>query len=194
MGNKVLVTYATNSGSTGEVAEAIAKTLGEEDETQADVRHVKEVDDISSYNAVIVGGPMMMGWHKEAVNFLVKHEQGLSRVPVAYFLTALHLTKTTETSFGTALLFQDLNLAKAPMDEKKLSFREKQHTVASYLGPALKKAPLVKPIGAGFFGGKLDYSKLSFLQKLFVRLIIRAEAGDFRNWEAIREWAESLKL
>jgi menaquinone-dependent protoporphyrinogen IX oxidase len=75
-----------------------------------------------------------------------------------------------------------------------LSFTEKLDTVASYLGPVLRKAPLVKPISVGFFAGKLDYNKLNIFQKLFVKFIFRAEVGDFRNWEAIRRWTMSLNL
>jgi menaquinone-dependent protoporphyrinogen oxidase len=193
MGKKILVAYTTNAGSTTEVAEAIAKTLGQGG-AQVDVRRIKEVTDVKPYDAVIVGGPMMMGWHKEAVNFLGKHQQVLSRMPVACFLTALRLTKTSETSLGTVSVYLDPTLAKAPKDENKLSFVEKMDTVESYLNPVLKKAPMVKLVSVGFFAGKLDFSKLSILQKLFVKLIFRAKAGDFRNWEAIRLWAASLNL
>ena len=193
MGKRILVAYTTNAGSTTEVAEAIAKTLGQ-GEAQIEVRRIKEVADVRPYDAVIVGGPMMMGWHKEAVNFLGKHQQVLSRMLVACFLTALHLTKTSETSLGTVSVYWDQALAKAPKDENKLSFTEKQTTVASYLGPVLRKVPLVKPVSVGFFAGKLDYSKLNIFHRLFVKLFIRAEAGDFRNWESIRQWAASLNL
>jgi menaquinone-dependent protoporphyrinogen oxidase len=193
MGKKILVAYTTNAGSTTEVAEAIAKTLGQGG-VQVDVRRIKEVTDVKPYDAVIVGGPMMMGWHKEAVNFLWKHQQVLSQRSVACFLTALRLTKTSETSMGTTSIYLDPALAKAPKDENNLSFKEKLDTVASYLSPVMKKALLVKPVSVGFFAGKLDYSKLKFFQRLFVKLFIRAEAGDFRNWEAIRQWAASLNL
>jgi menaquinone-dependent protoporphyrinogen oxidase len=193
MGKRILVAYTTNAGSTAEVAEAIAKTLSQGG-AQVDVRRIKEVADVNPYDAVIVGGPMMMGWHKEAVNFLGKHQQVMSQKPVACFLTALRLTKTGETSMGTASIYLDPALAKAPKNKNKLSFAEKMDTVASYLNPVLKKAPLVKPVNFGFFAGKLDYSKLNIFQRLFVKLFIRAKAGDFRNWEAIRQWAGSLNL
>lgn len=134
------------------------------------MRRIKEVADVRPYDAVIVGGPMMMGWHKEAVNFLGKHQQVLSQMPVACFLTALHLTKTSETSLGAVSLYLDPVLAKSPKNESKLSFIEKQATVASYLGPVLKKAPLVKPVSVGSFAGKLDYSKLNIFHRLFVLL------------------------
>jgi menaquinone-dependent protoporphyrinogen oxidase len=51
---------------------------------------------------------------------------------------------------------------------------------------------MIRPVSIGFFNGALDYSRLNFFQRLFVRLAIGAEEGDFRNWDAVREWAEAL--
>ena len=192
MAKKILVAYTTNAGSTQEVAETIGETLSQ-DGVQADVRRIKDVGDVSAYDAVLVGGPMIRGWHKATLKFLRKHQKDLSQVPVAYFFTAMSLTKTAETSLGTVPIYQDPALAKAPENENKLSFKEKYATVTSYLKPALKRAPLVKPVSVGFFAGKLDYSKLNVFQMLFVMLIIGAQPSDLRNWEAIREWASSLR-
>ena len=88
--------------------------------------------------------------------------------------------------------FYDPALAKAPKNPKKLSFSEKQGTPARSLSSVLAKAPQIKPVSVGFFGGKLNYSQLSFLPKLFVKIIIRGKEGDYHNWETIREWAADL--
>lgn len=192
MTNKILVAYTTNAGSTQEVAETIGETLNQ-DGMVVDVRQIKNVGDISAYGAVLVGGPMVMGLHQRMLKFLRKHQKALSQVPVAYFFTAMSLTKTTETNIGMVPVYQDPALAKAPKNATQLSFKEKYATVTSYLKPALRKAPLVKPVSVGFFAGKLDYSKLSVLQMLFVMLIIGAQPGDLRNWKAIRDWASSLR-
>jgi menaquinone-dependent protoporphyrinogen IX oxidase len=48
------------------------------------------------------------------------------------------------------------------------------------------------PVSAAFFAGKLDCSKLDFLSRLFVQVIIGAQSGDYRNWDAIRAWAAGL--
>ncbi|NDJ75063.1 MAG: hypothetical protein GYB65_02295, partial [Chloroflexi bacterium] len=45
----------------------------------------------------------------------------------------------------------------------------------------------------GIFGGKLDYGTLKPFQWLFVRLIIRGKAGDYRNFDAIKTWATSIQ-
>jgi menaquinone-dependent protoporphyrinogen oxidase len=192
MNSKISVAYSTLSGSTAQVAEAIGETLGQQG-AEVDVRPIKDVGDLSPYQAVVVGGPVILGWHREAVGFLVKNQGALSQVPVAYFMTAINLTKSTQASLGEVPVYQDPRTAKPPQDASKLSFRENYATVASYLGPVLKKAPQIKPVNVGFFGGKLDYTKLNILHKLFVMLIIQAQPGDFRNWEAIREWATGLR-
>jgi hypothetical protein len=44
----------------------------------------------------------------------------------------------------------------------------------------------------GVFGGRLDYGRLKVWAVLFAMLIIRAPAGDRRNWTAIRSWAAGL--
>jgi menaquinone-dependent protoporphyrinogen oxidase len=192
MTKRVLVAYATNAGSTAEVAEAIGEVLGQAG-AQVDVRRIKEVRDVGGYEAVVVGGPMILGWHREAQKFLKKHRQTLSQVPVAYFMTALRLTQLAGGELDALPIYQDPRLATPPQDPNKLSFKERFATVASYLRPALKKAPQVKPVSVAFLAGKLDYGKLNVLHMLFVMLVIGATPGDARNWDAIREWADGLR-
>jgi hypothetical protein len=38
----------------------------------------------------------------------------------------------------------------------------------------------------------LDYGRLNILERLFVRLIIRAEEGDLRDWNVIHAWADQV--
>jgi len=158
-----------------------------------DVRRIKDVGDLSAYHAVLVGGPMIIGWHKEAKRFLRKHRGALSQMPVAYFITALNLTNTSQESVAGVPIYYDPRLPKAPANPDKLSFKENYATPARYLTPVLKKASKVKPVSVGFFGGKLDYGTLNILHMLFVMLVIGARPGDHRNWEAIRAWGASLR-
>jgi menaquinone-dependent protoporphyrinogen oxidase len=41
------------------------------------------------------------------------------------------------------------------------------------------------------FSGRLDKSSLGFAEKA-VMVAVRASEGDFRDWEAIREWAREI--
>ena len=189
---KALVAYTTNAGTTEEVAAVIGEELGR-DGVQVDVRRLEEVTDLESYTAVVVGGPMIMGWHKAAVRFVKKHQQALSRVPVAYFLTAMSLTQTGETSIDAIPLCIDPLLAKAPKNPNRLGLKERYATVTNYLRPVLWSAPQVTPVSIALFGGKLEFYRLKLLQMLFVLLVIQAQPGDRRNWPVIREWAAGLR-
>jgi menaquinone-dependent protoporphyrinogen IX oxidase len=188
---KNLVAYATNGGSTAEVAQAVGEELGR-DGDQVEVRLIKDVATVENYDAVVVGAAMIMGWHLSAVNFVKKHQQVLSRLKTAYFFTAMRLTQVEHQNFGEISIFVDPQLAKPPQNTNRLSFKERYATVDSYLPTALKAAPLVKPVSVGFFGGKLDLFRLSWWQRLFVLIVIQAQPGDYRNWSYIREWASKL--
>jgi menaquinone-dependent protoporphyrinogen oxidase len=192
MKQKVLIAYASQSGSTAEIAETIGQELGQNG-TLVDVRPVQNVADIKIYDAVIVGGPMIMGWHREAMAFVEQHAETLSQIPVAYFFTSLNLTRPDKESIGPMPIYLDPLHGAVPKNEGKLSFKEKHTTPASYLDPVLEKIPHVKPVSAAFFAGKLDYSKLAPFSWLFVKIIIRGKEGDFRNWEAVRAWAANLE-
>src|SRR5262245_38815789 len=41
------------------------------------------------------------------------------------------------------------------------------------------------------FAGKLDYERLGRVERLLVKAL-KAPEGDFRDWDAIREWARSI--
>ena len=68
---KILVAYATNAGSTAEIAQAVGEELSK-DGAQVDVRLIDEVTAVEGYDAVVVGAPMIMGWHRTAVKFVKK--------------------------------------------------------------------------------------------------------------------------
>jgi menaquinone-dependent protoporphyrinogen IX oxidase len=188
----VLIAYATNAGSTTKVAQVIGEELSK-DSAQVQVRRLEEVTSVEQYDAVVVGAPMIMGWHGAAVKFVKKHQRALSHVQVAYFLTAMNLTQTNEMSVDATPIYVDPRLAKPPKNEKRLSFKERYATASNYLRPVLDAAPSVKPVSVGFLGGKLELYRLPLLQMLFVLLVIQAQPGDFRNWPVIREWAANSR-
>jgi menaquinone-dependent protoporphyrinogen oxidase len=187
----ILVTYATNAGSTAEVAQAVGEGLNKGG-IRVEVKAIDTVRDPAAYDAVVVGGPMIMGWHRKAQAFLKEHQEALDRVPTAYFMVALSLLEHPEGTYAGTEIYQDRQLIKAPQQTNRLTFQERFTSVPSYVRPVLESAPEIRPVSIGFFNGALDYSRLNFFQRLFVRLAIGAEEGDFRNWDAVREWAEAL--
>jgi len=161
MEKRVLVTYASKYGSTGGVADAIGEELCSK-EVATDVLLIKNVSNISSYQAVVIGSAIYMGkWMSEAVDFLKKNKDILRQVPVAYFLVCMTLSQPTEKNRAEAL---------------------------SCMDPILKAVPEIKPVAIGTFAGALDYNNLSWLNKKILKSKGTPE-GDFRDWNAIRAWA-----
>lgn len=48
-------------------------------------------------------------------------------------------------------------------------------------------------VGVAFFGGSVDLTTMSILEKLFVMLIVGAAPGDLRNWDAVKEWSREIR-
>jgi menaquinone-dependent protoporphyrinogen IX oxidase len=136
---------------------------------------------------------MIVGWHRQSKKFLKKNRAVLNRIPVALFITAISLTKKPGSKLAADEFFFDPKLIKSPRRPDRLGFKEKHTTPDSYLRPIFKILKSQKPIGLGIFGGKLDYTRLNFLQMLFVMLIIQAKPGDFRNWDAIQNWGATIQ-
>lgn len=187
---RVLVTYATMAGSTAEVAAAIAEVLQEKGLT-VDVAPMSEVRSLAGYDGVVAGGPMIMGWHRQARGFLRRFRREWARVPPAVFVTAATLTATPGIH-DDPTVFVDPGLPRPPAQPGRLSFRERYARLPHYLGPIYAAARPARPSAVGFFGGRLEFGRLKWWAVLFVALIVRAPAGDRRDWEAIRGWAAGL--
>ena len=164
---KILVTYATRTGSTTGVAEAIAKTLREHGD-QVDVIPMRKVTDVISYQAVVAGSAIQnRQWLSEAVQFVKTHQTTLNQKPFAMFAVCMTLAMKNGESY--------------------------RPQISEWLAPVRR---LVRPVSEGIFSGALDISKIpSFGDRLKFRLSVAFgvwSEGDHRNWGAIRAWAESL--
>ena len=190
--NKALVAYTTNSGSTEDIARKVAEELSKKG-AQVDLTRLEQVTDLSNYGLVIIGAPMMLGWHRAARKFIQQHRASLSKMVVVYFAAAMSLTQTDETQIEGVPIFVDPGLAKPPKNATRLSFRENYATPKKYFLPVLKEAAQVRPASIAFFGGKLELFRLPLLQMLFVMLVVQAQPGDLRNWTAVRDWAANIR-
>jgi len=188
---KILVAYATMAGSTAEVAGAVAEEISKSG-VQVEVLPISEVGDLRVYDGIVVGAPMIMGWHRQAKQFLKKHRIALQQVPLAVFVLAISLTETGEMNLEGVEVTIDDNLPKPPEKAGKLSFQERYAQLSKYLNPILRSVRPVQPVDIGVFGGRLEYGRLKWWAVLFVMLVIKAPAGDRRNWAAIRAWAAGL--
>jgi menaquinone-dependent protoporphyrinogen oxidase len=133
MARSVLVAYATKRGSTREVAEAVAATLGEQG-LRVELQPAGEVKDVSCYDGVVLGGALYMGrWHGDARRFLMRHREALALLPVAVF-----------------------GMGPLTLAEKDVAGSRRQ------LERALAKAPEVEPVSVAIFGAVVDPAKLRF--------------------------------
>ncbi|MBC7237693.1 MAG: flavodoxin domain-containing protein [Chloroflexi bacterium] len=158
----VLVAYATNSGSTQEVAEAVAAALRERG-LEVDIFPARQVRMLAEYDAVVLGAPLyMFRWHRDARRFLARHRQALIERTVAVF-------------------------ALGPFHDKE----EEWQGARGQLDKELAKFPWLTPIAIEVFGGRFDPAKLRFPFNLLPALK-QMPASDIRDWEAIRAWAGDL--
>ena len=91
-GGRALLVYASKHGSTREIADAVAAELRVAF-ADVDVCEAAAAPAPAGYDAVVVGGPMIMGWHRDAEKYVKRHRDQLASVPFALFVTAASLTE-----------------------------------------------------------------------------------------------------
>ena len=101
--------------------------------------------------------------HPDALRFVQRFKNELLNLHVAIFVACLNMSDDTQ---------------------------QNRIQTEGYLKPLYKAAPALKPVSTGLFAGVMDASKL----KGFWRFVMsRTLQGDFRRWEKINSWVESLK-
>lgn len=87
MTNRILVAYATRTGSPNEVGDRIARHLCEAG-LAAEARPVGEVTGLDGYSDAVLGSPVRYGsWLPEMTDFASETHGALCAMPVAYFTT-----------------------------------------------------------------------------------------------------------
>jgi len=149
----------------GSTAE-VAEAIGDELRKagdEVDLRPVTEVGDLSSYRAAIIGSPIYMGKWLPESQVFIERNQQRLRSMPVAFFAVGLTVKEEDPDL--------LRKAEASMDQVRM---------------------LVKPVETGLFAGKLETGHLSLPDRTIIKLI-RAKSGDFRNWEAVRAWAEAVR-
>jgi len=164
MEEKVLLAYVSTHGSTQEVAEVIAAVLREQG-LAVDVQPARKVRTLAGYRAVVLGAPLyLFHLHKDAQHFLSHYRADLSGgLPIAIFAGG-------PTGKG---------------DEDEWQMVRKQ------LADDLAKMTWIKPAAVEVIGGRFDPLHLRFPWNL-IPALKNMPATDFRDWAAIRAWANSL--
>lgn len=156
----------TYASKAGSTAETAAR-MGEMlagQNAQVDVLPVEKAGDLSAYQAVVLGSAIRMGQLLPEVVKFVEANQAVLQ----------------QKSFNVFFLCMTL--------EKDTP--ENRQTVSAYLEPV---RALVKPASEGMFAGVMEPKKLSLLERMMMKAM-KTPVGDFRNWEQINAWAQSLAV
>jgi menaquinone-dependent protoporphyrinogen oxidase len=162
---RVLVGYATGTGSTAGVAEAIGRTLGERG-LAVDVRPMRERPTVAGYDAVVLGSAINGGqWLPEAVAFLESNQQALRGIPTSLFC---------------------VHAMNCGIEPKKTKRR------LAYLD---KERALIEPVAEGFFAGiGPTGANSNAIARWAFRTFGGDVEGDGRDWEAVAAWAQALPV
>lgn len=161
---KILVTYASKHQSTAEIAEVIGKILRRFDGLQVDIKDVETVKSITAYDVIILGSAIYAGqWQTSAVDFVRQNEQEL----IQRFVWVFSSGPTGEGDPKTLI--------------QGWEFPESVRVIIER----------IKPQDIAVFHGKLDPASLSIFERVVVKGV-NAPTGDFRDWEAIRDWALAI--
>ncbi|MCP3860730.1 MAG: flavodoxin, partial [Phycisphaeraceae bacterium] len=134
---------------------------------------VKDIGDVSAYEAFVIGSAAyMFHWLKEATSFVKRHRAVLAERPVWLFSSG---------PLGTDLVDEegrDIFEASRPKEFEELQTLLRPRGVRVFLGAWDPEAPA---IGIG---------------ERFLRLMPASRAampaGDFRDWSAIDAWAAEI--
>jgi Flavodoxin len=154
---RVLVTYATRSGSTEEVARMFAEQFRSHD-LAVDLRPAKDVLCGDSYDAIVIAVPLYMGkMHKDMGRFLSRNRAAVEKAQTALFVLG--------------------PVQKAEKDWDGASTQVEKE---------LKRYPWLKPVVRCIVGGRFDPGRLWFPFNL-IPALRKIPASDVLDWELIRE-------
>lgn len=164
---RVLVAYASRTGSTKGIAEFIGDKL-QKSGIQAEVKDVVTVGDVSGYDAFVIGSAVYMyHWLKEARQFVKKNSAALAARPVWIFSSGPTRRKPTDSKG------RDLKETSGPkeIDELRKSLDPRDHRV---------------------FFGAFYADRIKGAMGFFARATPKEDQGDFRNWGEIEAWADTI--
>lgn len=159
----VLVAFASRHGSTREIAEVLAATLGELG-AEVSVLTAAEVDDVTSFDAVILSSAVYHGrWIDDARHFLSHHRHQLEGRPTWLFSSG----PTGGSPEADAALATSCGL-DTPVP-----------------GALARTASRLEVRGHATFGGRIGPEATGMLESWMPR-------GDWRDLDQVRQWGRLI--
>lgn len=166
----VLVAYASAHGSTREIAERIAARLTAQG-CQAEIRPVTQIEDVSAYDAVVLGSAVHNRlWLPEATNFVQQNLDALAQRPVWLFSVGMLGDQGSAFSPALAGLLRTLRKGR----DETASFKDRIH-----------------PRGCHAFAGVIQRDHIPLTGHLIFKAM-GGYYGDHRNWQEIDAWADGI--
>jgi len=160
---KVLVTAASMHGATAEIAQAIAQTLSEQG-LVVTVLPPGDVTSVREYDAVVIGSAVYVGHWLDAAKDLVKRcHDGLVTRPVWLFSSG-------PVGDPAGRLARAMDTDPVDVVGIRVATGAQDHRM---------------------FAGRVDRKLLTRPQRASL-LVFRGLEGDFRDWAAVRQWADGI--
>lgn len=160
---KILVTFGSKYGSTGEIAATVADVLRRFG-LDVDLSPAREVGDVASYDGVIVGSGVYAGrWHGDALDLVKRLERELRALPTWFFSSG----PTGGSPKAEADMLQALERQGPPP------------------GQAGRWAERIGIRGHALFAGKVGEG----VGGIFARWVPK---GDWREFSVIETWAGGI--
>ncbi|HAU29461.1 MAG TPA: hypothetical protein DCW68_05040 [Rhodospirillaceae bacterium] len=171
---KILIAYGSRGGVTAEIAGVMAQEMlgaGVDVDVDVDVVDVKDLQDFSPYQAVLLGSSIWAGQlHPAFLRMVRGHEKALEKLLVGMFVVCLSLASEDP---------EICDRGEHYLDRLELDF------------------PGIVPIVRGAFAGAVTMTTANLVHpSLFERIIlffVRKKLDvDARNWEDIRRFARDF--
>jgi menaquinone-dependent protoporphyrinogen oxidase len=160
---RVLISAASEHGSTTEIARLIGDTLIN-NHMAVDIVPPAAVDSIEDYDAVILGSAVYAGhWLAAARDFAIRFRDPLAARRVWLFSSG-------PVGDPSRKLVQSMEQDPADVTRIQQDIEVRGHRM---------------------FAGKLDPQALSIMQRASL-LVFRGIRGDFRDWAVVTQWADSI--
>lgn len=171
----IAIVYGTTEGQTAKVAQhmaARARLRGH----KADVFHIAEMPEVfplAGYDGVVIGASIHEGHHQGYVTRWVKeHLEGLSRAPTAWFTVCLAINSPHDNERAEALTFPQRAFEQTGL------------------------APVMSTV----FAGALKYTQYSWLKRIVMKQIAKAEGGstdtsqdhEYTDWKAVDAFTDAF--
>jgi menaquinone-dependent protoporphyrinogen oxidase len=166
-GKKVLVAYDSKHGSTSMIAEKTGDVLCESG-FQVDIRPALIIEDISTYDAIVLGSPVYYANFLPGVlQFLERHRTNLAVKDVAVFAISTSVDKETG--------MVNENLSRLVFSSVLNKFPEIQ---------------ILEPMG--LFPGRMFFKEVFPVEIISLKQAGFEEAGNLVNFDFVRSWTEEI--